>query len=419
MINRLKKLYNEYPGQFWLIVGAGSIDFLGNTMVFPFFSLYITQKFHVGMTTAGVLLGVYSLGRLIGGWFGGTWTDRFGRRKLIILGPVFGAISSILLAITGNLLLMYPLSVLIGFIGGVDLPAQSAILADLLPESKRSEGFGILRVVTNIDWFIGPTIAGFVAAKSFLGLFFIDAVLSCIVALIIYFFLKETHPAATGEHKEQIRTQRMNGYGSVLRDLPFMAFILASIVMMMVYLQMYGSLSVYLRDNYHVDPRGYGLLMATSAITVVLFQIWTTQRIKSRPPFQMMALGTFFYAIGFTLFGIVGTLGLFALNIFIITIGEMIIQPTSQVLVANFAPQDKRGRYMAVAGFVWVIPSMIGPGLAGYILDNYNPHLLWYLGGIVTLISVAGFYLLHLRLGTKPQFAPAQPADQPLTATAD
>jgi MFS family permease len=301
----------------------------------------------------------------------------------------------------------------------VSKPAQSAILADLLPESKRSEGFGILRVVNNMDWFVGPTIAGFVASKSFLGLFFIDAVLSCIVALIVYLFLKETHPATTGEHKEQIHTQPVDGYGSVFRDLPFMAFIFASVVMMMVYLQMYGSLSVYLRDNYHVDPRGYGLLMATSAITVILFQIWTIQRIKDRPPFQMMALGTVFYAIGFTLFGIVGTLGLFALNVFIITIGEMIIQPTSQVLVASFAPQDKRGRYMAVASLEWVIPSMIGPGLAGYILDNYNPHLLWYLGGIVTLISVAGFYALHLRLGTKPQFAPAQPADQPLTATSD
>ncbi len=419
MIIRLKKIYNEYPGQFWLIIGASFIDFLGATMVFPFFALYITQKFHVGMTTAGVLLGVYSLGGLIGGWFGGTWTDRFGRRKLIIVGPVFGALSSILLAITGSLPLMYPLSALVGFSGGVSTPAQGAILADLLPESKRAEGFGISRVVSNLDWLIGPTIAGFVASKSFVGIFLIDAVLSCIVAFIVYRFLEETKPPATGEHKEQIHTQPMGGYGSVLRDLPFMAFIFSFVVMTMVYLQMYGSLPVYLRDNYHVDPRGYGLMMATGAITVILFQIWTTQRIKDRPPFQMMALGAVFYAIGFTLFGIVGTLGLFALNVFIITVGEMIVVPTGQVLVARFAPQDKRGRYMAVAGFAWVIPSMIGPGLAGYILDNYNPHLLWYLGGIVTLISIAGFYLLHLRLGTKPQFAPAQPADQPLTATSD
>src|SRR5258708_5169724 len=181
MITKLKKLYNEYPGQFWLIIGVSFIDDLGFTMVFPFFALYITQKFHVGMTTAGVLLGVYSFGDLIGRWFGGTWTDRFGRRKLIMLGPAFGAISSIFLALTGSLLIMYPLSVLIGFISGVSKPAESAILADLLPESKRSDGYGILRVVSNMDWFVGPTIAGFVAAKSFLGLFFSDAVLSCIV----------------------------------------------------------------------------------------------------------------------------------------------------------------------------------------------------------------------------------------------
>jgi MFS family permease len=159
--------------------------------------------------------------------------------------------------------------------------------------------------------------------------------------------------------------------------------------------------------------------MATSAITVILFQIWTTQQVKDRPPFQIMALGAIFYAIGFTLFGVVSKLVLFALNVVIITIGEMIVMPTSQALVASFAPEDKRGRYMAIAGFSWVIPSMIGPGAAGYILDNYNPHMLWYIGGLLTMISVAGFYLLHLRLGTKPQFAHEKSNEQPLTATAD
>src|SRR5262249_52754102 len=161
---------------------------------------------------------------------------------------------------------------------------------------------------------------------------------------------------------------------------PFVAFILCSILMGIVYLQMYGSLSVYLRDNYGINPQGYGILMSTSAITVILLQFWTTRQIKNRPPFQMMALGAIFYAIGFTLFGIVGTFLLFALNIVIITVGEMIVIPTSQTLTAGFASEEMRGRYMAVFGLSWAIPATIGPGVAGYILDHYDPHLLWYLG---------------------------------------
>jgi len=419
MFTRMNKIYHEFPRLFWIVVVTSFIDGIGNTMVFPFFALYITQKFHVGMTQAGLLLGTFSLAGLIGGAIGGALTDKFGRRKLILFGLVFSAISTILLGVTNSLPLMYPISALIGLIGSLAGPAHGAMIADILPESKRSEGFGILRVVGNMTWIVGPTIAGFLASKSFLALFVTDAVISCIVALIVYRFITETKPAAPEGHQEQTITQTLGGYGIVFRDFPFVGFIVASILMGIVYLQMYGSLSVYLRDNYAINPQGYGILMSTSAITVILFQFWTTSQIKTRPPFQMMALGAIFYAIGFTLFGIVETFVLFALNIVIITIGEMIVIPTSQTLVASFAPEDMRGRYMAIFGLSWAIPSTIGPGLAGYILDNYDPNLLWYLGGLLTLVSVLGFFLLHLRLGTRQEFSPVQEEAMSAPATTD
>jgi hypothetical protein len=63
--------------------------------------------------------------------------------------------------VTNSLLLMYPISAMIGFIGSIAGPAHGAMIADILPESKRSEGFGILRVVGNMTWIVGvgPTIA--------------------------------------------------------------------------------------------------------------------------------------------------------------------------------------------------------------------------------------------------------------------
>lgn len=159
--------------------------------------------------------------------------------------------------------------------------------------------------------------------------------------------------------------------------------------------------------------------MTTSAITVVLFQFWVSRIIKYRPPFLMMAFGTVFYMIGFALFGVVTAYFLFALNIVIITIGEMIVVPMSQAIAANFAPEAMRGRYMAIFGLSWAIPSTVGPGAAGYILDNYNPNLLWYIGGALCGLSVLAYYVLHLRLGAKPEFAPDREETVPIAATSD
>lgn len=419
MFKSLKQTYNEYPSLFWIIVAALFIDAIGSTLLFPFFALYITEKFNVGMTQAGILLGMSSLFGLIGSVVGGALADRFGRRNLILFGLVFSAVSSLSLGLVDSLSAMYPLMIFVGLLSSVSHPAHDAMIADILPDKQRQEGFGILRVVGNLSWIIGPTIGGFLANINFFYLFLIDAVISCIVAAIIFRAIPETKPEPHAHAESETLLQTVAGYRIVFRDLAYMAFMLAGMLMLVVYQQMYGTLSVYLRDNHGINPSGYGFLMTTSAITVILFQFWVTRVIKHRPPFLMMALGTFFYMIGFTLFGVVAAYSLFALNIVIITIGEMIVMPTSQALAANFAPSAMRGRYMAIFGLSWAVPSTVGPGAAGYILDNYNPDLLWYIGGAVCGLSVMAYYALHLRLGTKTQFAPAQHEAAPLGATTD
>jgi MFS family permease len=343
---------------------------------------------------------------MLGGVIGGALTDKLGRRSLILFGLVFSALSTLLLGLVNAFWMLFPMAVLTGFLSDIAHPAHQAMIADILPEKQRAEGFGILRVVANISWIIGPTIGGLIANQSYFYLFVIDAVISCFVAGLFYLFIPETKPKATAETEGQSVLQSFIGYGVVLKDLAFVAFITAGMLMLLAYQQMYSSLSVYLRDNHGIDPQGYGFLMSTSAITVIIFQFWVTRRIKHRPPFLMMALGSLFYMIGFGLFGFVTAYWLFALNIVIVTIGEMIIMPTSQALAANFAPEDMRGRYMAVFGMTWAIPSIFGPGAAGLILDNLNPNLLWYVAGILCAIAAFAYYSLHLRLGMQRRFAP-------------
>ena len=50
MLTQFRSTYKRYPREFWVLVMASFIDRLGGTLIFPFFALYITQKFNVGMT---------------------------------------------------------------------------------------------------------------------------------------------------------------------------------------------------------------------------------------------------------------------------------------------------------------------------------------------------------------------------------
>lgn len=86
MLTRLRKIYFEFPKKFWVVVGASFIDRIGHTTLWPFFSLYITQKFNVGMTQAGIVLGTFSAFGLIGSMIGGGLTDKFGRKSIILFG---------------------------------------------------------------------------------------------------------------------------------------------------------------------------------------------------------------------------------------------------------------------------------------------------------------------------------------------
>jgi predicted MFS family arabinose efflux permease len=318
------------------------------------------------------------------------------------------------LGLVSEFTLLFPLAIIVGLLSDMAGPAHAAMIADLLPEDKRQEGFGILRVVANMSWIIGPTIGGFVANRSYLALFVTDAVVSCVVALLFYMLIPETKPEPKEGEEAESLAGTFRGYARVLRDRPFVTFIMASILMGVVYIQMYNSLSVYLRDAHGVTPSGYGFILTSSAITVILFQFWTTRVIKKRPPFAMMAFGTLFYVIGFGMYGFVGAYALFVVAMVIITVGEMVVVPTASTLAANFAPEAMRGRYMAVFSFVWQLPATIGPAAAGYVLDNFDPELLWYIGAGMCIVASWWFYMLHLRLGAEKRFA-AAPEAEPAT----
>lgn len=395
LIRKIQKISSEYPRNFWVVIGALFIDRLGGALVFPFIALFITAKFVVGMTEVGQLFAVVAIASVFGSMIGGALTDKFGRKAVIVFGLVASALSALALGFAEDLNVIYIVGMVVGLFANVGGPAQQAIIADLLPEEKRADGFGLLRIVANLAVTIGPAIGGILATYSYLWLFIIDSIASIITALTVLFAIPETKPEIPADKPNESMLQTLGGYLKVTRDALFMAFILASMLMISAYVQMNSTLPVYLRDIHSIPDQGYGYIISLNAGMVVLFQFWITRRIKHVPPLIVMTLGTLLYAIGFSMYGFVSGYGLFMLAMVIITVGEMFVVPVGQALVANFAPEDMRGRYMAVYGFSWTIPMALGPYAAGLIMDNYNPNWVWYACGVISMLAIASYLFLH------------------------
>jgi len=162
-----------------------------------------------------------------------------------------------------------------------------------------------------------------------------------------------------------------------------------------VYMNMNSTLGVYLRDQHGLPEFSYGWLLSINAILVVLFQFWVTRRLQNFRPMLMMAAGALLYAIGFAMYGFISTFALFVAAMVVITIGEMVISPFAQSLVASFAPEDMRGRYMAVFGLSWSISFTVGPYFAGLLLESANPNLLWIFAGIAGTLATLGYLVLN------------------------
>jgi MFS family permease len=396
---RARKLYHQYPRTFWTLIAITFIDRIGGALIFPFFALYITSKFHVGMKDVGVLFAAFAFSSFIGSALGGALTDRFGRKGVIIFGLIASSFSAVAMGLVNSFQAFFILALFVGILSDVAGPAHQAMVADILPEEKRADGYGMIRVAFNLSVVIGPAIGGLLAAKSYLLLFLADAVISLLTVLLIILFLPETKPEQRSDVPKESVGSTFAGYGKVFRDAAFMLFLGAVMLQVFTYINMNTSLGVYLRNEHGLAESGYGYLLSLNAAMVVLMQFPITRRIEKYPPLLMMALGTFLYVIGFSMYGYVSTYNWFILAMVIITIGEMVVSPVSQALVANFAPEEMRGRYMAVSGVSWVIPFAVGPYLAGLFIDGPRPHLLWYAAGAVGFLSTLSFLALHRAKG--------------------
>ncbi len=231
-----------------------------------------------GSHTYGVLVGVFALLQFIGAPILGSLSDRFGRRKVILLTLVGASTDFVIMALAPNLAWLFVARCISGFTAG-NLATANAYVADITPPEKRAQSFGLLGAAVGLGFVIGPLLGGYLGSINLRLPFWFAAGCAALNFLYGCFVLPES---LKPEHRRPFSWARANPIGAfrALQRLPAVRGLAdAYFLIMLAQAMLYSIWVLYTGHRYEWDTRAVGLSLGVAGILSALVQAILVKRI--------------------------------------------------------------------------------------------------------------------------------------------
>ncbi|MGX7826208.1 MFS transporter [Actinokineospora sp. 24-640] len=364
-------------GPVWLLLVGMFVNRLGNFLQI-YLVLYLTQK-GFSETAAGVALGAYGVGSVVGVALGGVISDRFGYRWTIVASMAGAGLLTAVLAHVGTLSLVVLTAAVIGLLAQVYRPASSALLVELTPEERHVMVFAVSRLAFNLGTTAGPLLGALLIVYSYDLMFYVDAVTSVVFAL---FAMRLPHrvDAAVGEARAR------GGYLAVLGDRGFALFMLALFLNAVVYIQHIAVLPLQVTADGH-DPAFYAVLLSLNSALVIALELPFTKFVQRLPARVAVAVGIGLMGVGMNLYLAGPFVAMFVVATVVWTLGEIIGLPTASAYPGQVAAAGTRGRYIAAAAFAMHVGHAAGPVLGVAVWTLWRDGV-WWGSTAITVVAV-------------------------------
>lgn len=133
------------------------IDLMGFGIILPLLPFY-AQIFSAGAVTIGLLYSVYSLGQLIFSPIWGGYSDRIGRRPIMLLSTGGAVIAYIIFGLAESLTVLFLSRIIAGIMGG-NISTAQAYISDVTSRENRARGMGLIGAAFGIGFVVGPALA--------------------------------------------------------------------------------------------------------------------------------------------------------------------------------------------------------------------------------------------------------------------
>lgn len=363
-------------------------------MALPFLAIYMTRTTDLSPVMIGLAIGVGPLTSTIGSFIGGSLSDIFGRKGIMLSALFLYSIVFLGFAMADQAYVFILFSALNGLCRSFFEPTSQALMADLTKKDMRLKVFSLRYTAINIGASVGPLLGAYLGAISANQAFFVTSAIYFIYFVLLFILLTRIS-VKPDETKPQQRITFLSAISIVRKDVALGWFLVAGILINIGYAQIESSLPQYLKSSLGNGVVLYSVLLSMNAILVVCLQMALTKVMEKIPLLRALQLGTCLFALGYLGLAFSDSWVSFILSMIVVTVGEIFIFPLGSVVIDRLAPDHMRGTYFGANG-LRSIGFFIGPWLGGYLLTHFNGRILFV---VTTIIVAAGiiFYTLGYR----------------------
>lgn len=345
----------------------------------------------------GWLIGIYSVGAVVGAPLLGALSDKFGRKKILIFANSISLINYLLLALGTywvSIFLIFFARILGGGIGAT-LNTVQAALADASDEKSKAANFGLTGVAFGLGFLTGVLLISGIAQFSWFDYtyaFIISATINCINIIYLATIFPETLPEAT---KKKIYL--WTGLANIKKALinPTYRFIFLIIFTLSVGLAFFSQfVQFYFMDKFSVDVTAVGIFFGYSGLLIALVQGVLLRPISQRfTAKQILQFSIPCFALSYLLILMPTQFWQVYFIMPIMVFFQGLIFPTVLAIASNLANKNVQGEIIGINQSMQSLANALPAISLGYLVGFNVSFPMWFGFGCTAIASVLlGWY---------------------------
>jgi len=366
-------------------MGTVFVDMVGLLMVLPLLPYY-ARDFEAGGLAIGLLTSIFAAAQLLSAPFWGRFSDRYGRRPIILAGLLFSTAGYIFFGLSQALWMLFATRLMQG-LGAGTIGVVQAYVSDSVPRKERAKALGWLTAAASAGVMMGPLVGSLtsdLAGPSAPGFF------AAALCLLNVGFAWKLLAESSTQKKTVQRSSIVRSMVDVFRhpSSPTSSMVWIYAVAMMAFSAMQAVLALYLMDRFGITERNIGWFYTyVGAVSVVMRAVLLGPILDRVGEARAMRLGAVLMTLGFASIPLAGHIALFLPATTLIPVGTALLFPTCTSLLTQRAPEAEVGQILGVQQSFRGIAGILGPAWAGAVYEFVGERFADALGSPILLGS--------------------------------
>ncbi|WP_144283070.1 MFS transporter [Chryseobacterium echinoideorum] len=365
------------------------------SMVLPFLGVYMTDHLKFNIENTGIVLSFFGIGSVIGSWFGGFITDKFGEYKVQYLSLLLSVPLFCLIPLFKTEIGVAAIILLQSIVSDSFRPANSVAITKYAKPENITRAFSLNRMAINLGFSIGPALGGILSAISYEFLFYSNALAALSAGILYIIFFNKRNKLAklkARKVKEAIELKKEN---SPYKDGKFLIYCFLCMLFSICFFQLFSTLTIFYKETAHISQQNIGYLLGYSGFIVVLLEMGLVQAAEKYLNLaKTMFLGTFICGLSYTMLGFDYSMITLIISMTLLSVGEIWALPFMSTITALRSGKNNKGAYMGLNGIAFSIAFIITPYLGTLIAEKFGFMILWIGTGILLTVTATAFYFI-------------------------